>query len=260
MRWRSGLDPIRGEITEIVGGPSSGRTSHLLACLGDVVSRGETAALVDTEETFDPESAAQAGSICAVSCGSAAAVIARWRSARPICSFAVRGFALVALDLGERVPRLPTTLAFRLKFAVRRTDVALLIVGRRRLTGASAALAVETLRDGIEWTGPGSVPTRLARVRTRPRVLRAARTRPAAVALVDRMSRFGCVLVEHFDAAAAERCEPALRERPLAVVDRPGRSNAAGESAPRRTTRRTARIMTVVEANAEARARACVRA
>src|SRR5713101_1395439 len=53
--------PIRGEITEIVGAPSSGRTSHLLACLGDVVSRGETAALVDTEETFDPGSAAEGG-------------------------------------------------------------------------------------------------------------------------------------------------------------------------------------------------------
>src|SRR5262245_34205029 len=39
--------PIRGEITEIVGRPSSGRTSYLLACLGDVVSQGETAALVD---------------------------------------------------------------------------------------------------------------------------------------------------------------------------------------------------------------------
>src|SRR5712692_2877318 len=89
------------------------------------------------------------------------------------------GFALVALDLGERVPRLSTTLAFRLKFAVRRTDVALLIVGRRRLTGSSAALAIETLREGIEWAGPGPVPTRLARVRTTTRVLRSAVRRPA---------------------------------------------------------------------------------
>src|SRR5215831_16698211 len=88
------------------------------------------------------------------------------------------GFALVALDLGERVPRLPTTMAFRLKFAVRRTDIALLIVGRRRLTGSSAALAVETLREGIEWTGPGPAPTRLARVRTTTRVLRALRGAP----------------------------------------------------------------------------------
>ena len=55
------LAPIRGEITEIVGGLSSGRTSHLLACLGEVVDRGETAALIDTEEIFDPGSAASAG-------------------------------------------------------------------------------------------------------------------------------------------------------------------------------------------------------
>src|SRR5258706_8182157 len=51
----------RGEITEVVGRPSSGRTSFLLACLCDVAQSGETAALVDTEETFDPASAAQAG-------------------------------------------------------------------------------------------------------------------------------------------------------------------------------------------------------
>jgi hypothetical protein len=167
------LAPIRGEITEIVGGLSSGRTSHLLACLGEVVNRGETAALVDTEEIFDPGSAASAGMdlrrLLWVRCGSNREVALRAADMLVRCP----GFALVALDLGERVPRLTTTMAFRLKFAVRRTDVALLIVGRRRLTGASAALAVETLREGIEWAGPGPAPTRLARVRTTTRVLRA---------------------------------------------------------------------------------------
>ena len=169
------LAPIRGEITEIVGGLSSGRTSHLLVCLRDVVSRGETAALVDTEETFDPGSAAEAGidlrRLLWVRCGSHRDVALRAADMLVRCP----GFALVALDLGERVPRLPTTLAFRLKFAVRRTDVALLIVGRRRLTGSSAALAIETLREGIEWAGPGPAPTRLARVRTTTRVLRSHR-------------------------------------------------------------------------------------
>ena len=169
------LAPTRGEITEIVGGLSSGRTSHLLACLGEVVGRGETAALVDTEEIFDPGSAASAGidlrRLLWVRCGSNREVALRAADMLVRCP----GFALVALDLGERVPRLTTTMAFRLKFAVRRTDVALLIVGRRRLTGSSAALAVETFREGIEWAGPGPAPTRLARVRTTTRVLRARR-------------------------------------------------------------------------------------
>src|SRR6267378_5026049 len=165
--------PIRGEITEIVGRPSSGRTSYLLACLSHVVGQGETAALVDAEETFDPRSAAQAGidlrRLLWVRCGSDRGVALRAADMLVRCP----GFALVALDLGERVPRLPTTMAFRLKFAVRRTEVALLIVGRRRLTGSSATLAIETRRQAIEWAGAGPAPTRLARVRTTAEVLRA---------------------------------------------------------------------------------------
>src|SRR5262245_57628127 len=163
--------PIRGEITEIVGRPSSGRTSYLLASLNDVVSQGETAALVDAEETFDPRSAARAGidlrRLLWVRCGSDRGVALRAADMLVRCP----GFALVALDLGERVPRLPPAMSFRLKFAVRRTDVALLIVGRRRLTGSSAALALETLREEMEWTGPGPIPTRLAGVGTRTRGL-----------------------------------------------------------------------------------------
>ena len=70
------------------------------------------------------------------------------------------------------------------------------------------------------------------------------------------MSRFACVLVEHFDAAAVERCEPALRERPLAIlnprIDRPnvgraGAPTAAGTSVP------AAKVMTTIEANTVAR-------
>jgi hypothetical protein len=170
--------PIRGEITEIVGRPSSGRTSHLVACLGTVLGRGETAALVDTEEAFDPVSAVEAGvdlrRLLWVRCGGRRDVALRAADMLVRCP----GFRLVALDLGERVPRLPPTLAFRLKFAVRRTDVALLVVGRRRLTGSSATMAVETLRDEIEWAGPGPAPTRLARMRTRTRVLRSHRAAP----------------------------------------------------------------------------------
>ncbi|PYM77847.1 MAG: hypothetical protein DME03_02720 [Candidatus Rokuibacteriota bacterium] len=70
------------------------------------------------------------------------------------------------------------------------------------------------------------------------------------IALVDRVSRFACVLVEHFDAAAVERCEPALRAQPLGVVNvRGDRPSSGREGAP------TAKIAMIVEANAEARAR-----
>ena len=48
---------------------------------------------------------------------------------------------------------------------------------------------------------------------------------------------FACVLVAHFAAAAVERCEPALREQPLAVITQ------------------AANIKTLVDANAAARER-----
>src|SRR5947199_10708223 len=98
----SRVAPIRGEITEIVGGLSSGRTSHLLACLGGVVGRGDTAALVDTEDTFDPGSAAQAGlelrRLLWVRSGSNRETALRAADMRLRC----QGCALVAFDLGAR--------------------------------------------------------------------------------------------------------------------------------------------------------------
>ncbi|HKQ63775.1 MAG TPA: hypothetical protein VJZ73_02150, partial [Methylomirabilota bacterium] len=62
------------------------------------------------------------------------------------------------------------------------------------------------------------------------------------------MSRFACVLVEHFDAAAVERCEPALRERPLAILK--GRIDDHG-AGPGESS--ASRIMTTLDANAAAR-------
>ncbi len=70
------------------------------------------------------------------------------------------------------------------------------------------------------------------------------------------MSRFACVLVEHFDAAAVERCEPALRERPLAIlnprIDRPNVGRASAPTAAE-TSAPSAKIMTTIEANTVAR-------
>jgi len=77
---------------------------------------------------------------------------------------------------------------------------------------------------------------------------------------VERVSRFGCVLVEHWDAGAVERCEPALRERPLVILDaRVDAPDVGREGAPttnpaaKRRSPPTANIQMVVEANATAR-------
>jgi hypothetical protein len=51
----------RGAITEIHGEASTGRTAMMLAALAAATRRGETCALIDATDTWDPESAAAAG-------------------------------------------------------------------------------------------------------------------------------------------------------------------------------------------------------
>lgn len=170
----------QGAITEVVGPLSSGRTSLLTACLRDATRAG-LAALVDADGAFDPASAAQAGvdlsRVLWVRCDGRRDVALRAVDLLVRCP----GFALVVLDVGESPPRLPLSAAFRWRLAVRRAGVALVIVGRRRLTGAGAALAIHTARGGLRWTGPAAVPTRLEGMESRVRVLRDQHARLEAV-------------------------------------------------------------------------------
>jgi hypothetical protein len=160
------------EITEIVGHLSSGRTSLFVACIREFTQRGAVVALIDTDETFDPGEAARAGvdlrRLLWVRCGGRPAVALRATDLLVHCP----GFGLVGLDLGERPPRIPLTLGFRLRLTVRRLGTTLLILSSRRIAGPGAALAVRTVRRALRWSGPGSVPTRLAGVGTAVEVLR----------------------------------------------------------------------------------------
>lgn len=157
---------------EIVGLPSSGRTSLLVAWLGEVTQNGGVAALVDAEEAFDPATAARAGvdlrRVLWVRCRGRRDLALRAADLLARCP----GLCLVGLDLGERAPRLPLSLAFRLRLQVRRTGTTLVVLARRRVLGPGAGLAVRTVRRGITWSGPGLLPTRLARVGTRFEVVR----------------------------------------------------------------------------------------
>lgn len=164
-----------GEITEIVGRLSSGRTSLLVAALARATRGGAATALVDVDDAFDVAGAARAGvelgRVLWVRCGGRRDVALRAADLLARCP----GFAVVALDLGELVPRLPLSAGFRLRLAVRRSGVALLVLSSRRIAGAGAALAVETVQAGVDWAGPARATTRLVRVRSRVSVVRARR-------------------------------------------------------------------------------------
>ena len=170
---------VPGGITELVGGPSSGRTSVLATCLRDVTSRGALAALVDTDHVFDPVGAGRAGvelsRVLWVRCGH------RLDRALQVADLLVRcpGFALVGLDTGDLTPRLTLAMAYRLKLAVRRTGTALVVVAGHRALASGAALAFAASRRGVEWTGPRPAPSRLVGVDTAVHVLRARSMAPA---------------------------------------------------------------------------------
>ena len=193
-----------GEITEIVGRLSSGRTSLLISALRRATRVGAAAALVDVDDAFDAVGAARAGvdlsRLLWVRCGRRRDLVLRAADLLARCL----GFTVVGVDFGELAPRLSLAAAFRLRLAVRRSRVALVVLSSRRIAGAGAALALETVQAGVDWAGPARAATRLARLRTRVSIVR-ARTAPVPAPLeVD----WWCEVSDGRAAPRGERHEP----------------------------------------------------
>jgi hypothetical protein len=187
-RTPTGLAPLdalleggfpRGQLAELIGPRTSGRTRVLLGTLAGVTARGGWAALVDGTDGLDPASAAALGvplgRLLWVRCGGRLA--AAWRAADILVQSG--GFELVAVDLGDLPPwtlgRTPPAVFVRLQRAVERAATGLLVVGPRRVAGSLAAVAVALVPRAVRWApgGPGllagfEAEARLVRSRTRP--------------------------------------------------------------------------------------------
>ena len=154
-----------GCLTEICGPVSSGRTSILLAALAASAQRQEVAALVDTTDGFDPQSAAATGvtfeRLLWVRCGQSHPS-QRYRDTEKERHFmdqlerALRvidlllqsgGFGLVAMDFSDvpfqAVRRIPLTSWFRFQRAVEHTPTVLLVITPAPCTQACAALLLQ---------------------------------------------------------------------------------------------------------------------
>jgi recombination protein RecA len=153
----------RGTLTEIAGPASSGRTSLLYSLMAEVSSRQEFCALLDTQDTFDPESAAMAGirlsQVLWIRCGGNA------EHAMKAADLLVQGggFGLVAIDLGSTpikvVHRIPLAAWFRLRHAVENTRTLLVVVAQQSHTQSCAALKIELRSSQALWRGilPGCI-------------------------------------------------------------------------------------------------------
>jgi len=159
-----GLEQIggfpRGAISEIIGQESSGRTTLANALLAAATGRGETCCIIDTSDTFDPVSAAQAGTALSqliwIRCGGN--VEHAFKAADLILH--AGGFGVVVLDLariGDRAAnRIPISYWYRFRRAIENTPTVLALVEKNALARSCAALMLDLKRDAAHWLGaPG---------------------------------------------------------------------------------------------------------
>lgn len=152
----------RGAITEICGGPSSGRTSLLVSALAQATARREVCALLDTSDAFDPASAAQAGvdldSLLWVRCAG------RTDHALTAADWLLQGggFGVVAFDLAGVPPattrRISLASWFRLRRAIEHTPTVLLVLAQEPQAKSCSSLILEARSEKFAWSGSQGVP------------------------------------------------------------------------------------------------------
>ena len=169
----------QGEISEVVGGRSSGKTSVLLASLAAATAGGGVAALVDAVDRLDPASLEARGidltRVLWVRGPAITVEAARRPLIEDVISRAVRafdlilragGFTLVALDVADVPPRdiraLPWTTWRRIAHATEGRPTVGLVVGQepmaRSARGRSLALVSHS-----KWTGDSAQIRRFER-------------------------------------------------------------------------------------------------
>lgn len=169
----------RGELSELVGPLSSGRTSVLVATLAAATGRGEVVGLIDGIDRFDPALAAAAGvdvtrvlwvrgpSVSTVSERSAAhtedAIVRRALRAADLIVRA-GGFGVVALDLADLpaavLRRVPASSWLRLAHANEGRDTVCLLVADAPMARSPRGWSVR-LSARARWQGTSAQRRRL---------------------------------------------------------------------------------------------------
>lgn len=171
---RLGGGLVRGHLSEIVGPPSSGRTSVLSTILASATQRGEVVALIDALDVFDPVSGHAAGidlSRLLWIRGHQRVPGSRSRQSASDVDHAIRAsglvalagrFGLVAIDLADAsvtsVQRLPFTTWRRIARAIEGSETVGVVMGTiamgRSALGRSIVLADRG--HGARWLGSSS--------------------------------------------------------------------------------------------------------
>ena len=158
----------RGQLSEIVGPASSGRTTLVLQTIAASTRRGEIAALVDTFDRLDVASAATAGIDperllwvrgSSISLGSASgAPDAAMNRALKAVNLVLQagGFGCVVLDVADVPPvalrRIPFTTWLRVQRVIEGSDTACVLVAPHPLARSAGGLTL-SLAGRVRWSG-----------------------------------------------------------------------------------------------------------
>jgi recombination protein RecA len=162
---RGGLP--RGQLSEIVGPASSGRTALVLQTIAASTRRGEIAALVDTFDRLDVASAAAAGIDLerllwvrgpSMSLGTGGQEDAAVNRALKAVNLVLQagGFSCVVLDLADVPPvalrRIPFTTWLRVQRIIDGSDTACVLIAPHPLARSAGGLTL-SLAGRVHWTG-----------------------------------------------------------------------------------------------------------
>jgi hypothetical protein len=148
----------RGAMTEICGPPCSGRTSVLLSALAARTAEGETCALIDARDSFDPALASAAGvelrRVLWVRCQNADQAL---RATDLLIQ--AGGFGMVAVDLSDIAPKIvryvPLNAWFRFRRAVEDTPTILMVLEQEANAKTCASLVLRMEARPGEWSEAG---------------------------------------------------------------------------------------------------------
>jgi recombination protein RecA len=146
----------RGAITEIFGSASCGRTSFMISALAYATTHEEVCVLIDTNDTFDPISAAEAGlnleRLLWIRC--AANVEHAFKAVDLLLQGG--GFGIVVLDIGDVVGtdarQIISSWWYRFRRVVENTPTALLVIAEDSCVRSCASLALKLNREVDVWS------------------------------------------------------------------------------------------------------------
>lgn len=165
----------RGQLSEIVGARSSGRTTVLCRMLAVAASRGEAVALVDTCDRFDPVSAEASGlDLARLLWVRDTGDAIRALKAMNLVLHA-GGFGIVAFDVAD-VPaaglrQFPHTTWMRMSRVIEGSQTAAVIVGAERLARSPGGVTIALDPSSGQWSGTADRARLLRAIDVRPRVV-----------------------------------------------------------------------------------------